>query len=124
MHYWGEEDFDWDGLYDTERKIYEALKKSTGCRLVSKEKYGTIRYEFILPPGCAIWCRNKVQLWWSQCWLTQKWTIWAWRRLFKIVQKEIEKNPHLEDELMEDLASNEWLVGKEIHDKYWTTISS
>ncbi len=40
----------WDELYQAERYIRDYTYKWSGCRLSSKEKYGTIRYEALFPP--------------------------------------------------------------------------
>lgn len=57
---------------------------------------------------------------WSNCWLVQKWAQIGWGKVLESALLATNKWPHLKDEILEDLASNEDLVGKELHDKYWT----
>lgn len=61
-HTWGDEWFDKYGikLYAAERYLYKFVKYSTGCSLMSKEKYGTIRYEAIFPPYGAYYRHNNL----------------------------------------------------------------
>lgn len=124
MHYWGDEWFDkhGDDLYTAQRYISTHVKRYSRCNLISKEKYGTIRYEYILPPYGALFIRNRVHRYWLHCYLYRVWTGYGWWTTLRAVENAIEKWPHLEAELMQDLACNEELVGKEIHDKYWTSL--
>lgn len=41
----------WNDLYNAENYIRDYTYKWSKCRLVSKEKYGTIRYEAVFCPG-------------------------------------------------------------------------
>ena len=138
-HEWGDDDFDWDGLYAAALFIGDYTRKwSLGCSLMSKEKYGTIRYEHLFPPGVSVrvgfqivlpFFRKKsvyfdgglpiILFDWSTCRITRLWRQWGWKMVLRGTRKAVEKWPHLEDEIMEDLAVNEWLVGQELHDKYW-----
>lgn len=45
MHYWGD-GFDFDGLYKAEKMIWR-LSRMIGLFPLTKEKYGTIRYELL-----------------------------------------------------------------------------
>lgn len=142
-HYWGDKDFNWDELYNAQRWIANYVKCWSRCSLISKEKYGTIRYEYIVPPGGHVMCykfaiyrpwKRRVTikgrscsyrplLWsWNTCWIYRLWERLGWKILKKAVFKAVEKWPHLKDELLEDLASNEKLVGKKLHDQYWSKL--
>lgn len=44
-HEWGSE-FDFNGLAKAERWVKKAFRRATGQNMCTKEKYGTIRYEF------------------------------------------------------------------------------
>jgi hypothetical protein len=44
-HYWGDEDFDWNALYSAEKEIRNICMKYARVCILSKEKYGTIRWE-------------------------------------------------------------------------------
>lgn len=134
MHSWGD-GFDFDRLDRAHNIIYSRVKRLSGCYLMSKEKYGTIRYEHVFPPNFR-WLRirspTKVTnmygtyrpylFTWDTCWLYRKWRLFGWKVLVRVVQEVIEDFPDMEDELMQDLACNEELVGKEVHDKYWTRV--
>lgn len=52
MHIWGDEWFEKHGneLYAAEEYICKYVKRWSGCILISKEKYGTLRYEWVFPP--------------------------------------------------------------------------
>jgi len=125
MHQWGDDWEHWDELYATEQKIRKTVWFWTRCRLISKEKYGTIRYEFILPPGGKFFYPKKyykVLNWWNSSKLFHWWCKLGWKFTLWTVLKTAKKKPYLADELLEDLASNEELVGEELHKKYWTSL--
>jgi hypothetical protein len=44
-HIWGDEDFDWKSLSKAETWIGKMHKRAVGKWPITKEKYGTIRYE-------------------------------------------------------------------------------
>lgn len=44
-HFWGDEDFDWDNLYQAEIWIKRWCRWLSALNISTKEKYGTIRYE-------------------------------------------------------------------------------
>jgi hypothetical protein len=44
-HQWGDE-FDFGGLYKVEAWINKAYRRITGKHMMTKEKYGTLRYEY------------------------------------------------------------------------------
>lgn len=107
MHYWGDEWFQKYGedLRTAERYIFEFTEFFTGYHLSSKEKYGTIRYEWIVHP------KTKEMFYPAD---TKE-----WKMIYVAIQSAIRQWPHLEDELLSDFACNEEIVGKEVHDKYW-----
>lgn len=49
FHYWGD-DFDWNSLYEAEKEIRRIVRFAR-VGLNSKEKYGTLRYDFRLFEG-------------------------------------------------------------------------
>ena len=65
-HEWGDEWFEKYGreLGAAERYIGRFVKRWSGCRVISKEKYGTIRYEHIFPPYGAFFIRDH---WINKC---------------------------------------------------------
>jgi hypothetical protein len=101
MHIWGDDWFEAHGdeLYDAMQFIQEDLYKYSRCRLICKEKYGTIRYEWLLPPYGALFYRNKVHRWWLNSWLYYKWTAYGYKCLRRAVYKAILKWPHLYHEI-------------------------
>lgn len=139
MHYWGDSWPFWDDLNGAHRWITEELNKRTWCSLWSKEKYGTIRYEYVVAPGGSPY-QNKygfiTPMWffpketkygplarcywyWSQCRIVHKWQNWAWLKLWVIIQEAVTKWPHLKVELEQDIAIHDKIVGKEVHEQYW-----
>lgn len=129
-HDWFDKDFDFEELYKAEHWIAKQVKRLSGCYLLSKEKYGTIRYEHIVPPkGSPYYLRGRINIgkymWcWNTCWLYRKWEQFGWFVTKHVVFRAVKKWPHLKDELLEDLAGNEELVGKELHDQYWAVLKS
>jgi len=123
-HEWGDETFDWRALAAAGEYIRKYVRRYSLCSLMYKEKYGSLRYEWIFPPygGIYIYMRSKIYRWWNHCWLYRKWTNLGWLVLKRAVFNAIEKWPHIKDELLSDLAANEKLVGTEIHKKYWTSV--
>ncbi len=49
-HTWGDSWPHWQELYQAEIYIRDYVYKWSRCHLSSKEKYGTLRYEYIYPP--------------------------------------------------------------------------
>lgn len=116
MHYWGDEWFEKYGndLYEAERYIWRYVRKTTGCILISKEKYGTIRYERIMIPTWFwrnlrfqvpfVYTKYGPKLWFFELsWLGCKWRKLGCLALGRAVKKMIKKYPHLEKELTVDL---------------------
>ncbi len=52
-HNWSDDDFDFNGLYKAEVWIEKFYRRATGKNMITKEKYGTIRYEFT-----CLWLTN------------------------------------------------------------------
>lgn len=90
-HEWGE-DFDWDDLQEAMGFIYKYCKWLAGLRVLMKEKYGTIRYEYV-------W------LWRHSDWrLINMWQNW----IFKVVvTRACKKFPHIALEIIDDLKWND-----------------
>lgn len=110
-HEWGD---DWFLKHGTDldnaiEYIVSYVKRHTGCTLVCKEKYGTIRYEFMVPPSFVDW----------SLWLYRKWITYSWKVCLRAAQDMVNTYPELEDEIMEDLAIDCHLVGLKTHKKYW-----
>lgn len=112
MHYWGDDWFNKYGgdLYKAERYIYKYVRKTTGCIVVSKEKYGTIRYEMITIP---VWfwrnlrfsipfTRTKYgkKLWFFELsWLGLAWRGLGEKAMMRAIKQMVVKYPHLKKEL-------------------------
>lgn len=112
----------WGDLRTAQMWIIQEVRRRSFCTLICKEKYGTIRYEYVLPPKGRLMGLTKLSFAWNNSWLFRKWQAWGWRILLGVVFEAIYKWPQCKDELLEDLAVNEELVGKKIHDLYWTTV--
>jgi hypothetical protein len=131
MHNWGDEDFDWNGLYEAELYINKIMKLAR-IGVHSKEKYGTLRltpYFFdgtihhILYPG-FVYCQYKLLR--EQRWYLD---IYFWPKVFyytgitwvvsRIQAKvyglayylTVKKFPHLEKEICSDSDYPELIPG-------------
>ena len=51
IHYWGDEDFDWDSLYKAEKELRHTMKRYGRIGVHSKEKYGTLRFSIYFCDG-------------------------------------------------------------------------
>ena len=142
MHIWGDKWFERHGdqLCAAQNYIQKYVKRWSRCNLISKEKWGSIRYEYMIPPKghvCmykfpiyAPWTKkykhiegtHRPLLWaWNSSWIYGQWQRWGWRMTKRAVNNAIIKWPCLANELMSDLASREEVVGKDIHDQFWST---
>ncbi len=112
----------WKDLYEAEIYIEKYVRKWSRCNLISKEKYGTIRYEWMFPPGTSVrlgWgftipyfkkaiCNGQVEIprfrwYWGQSWIVRKWTNFGWYVCIKAVDKACLKWPHIAEEIRSDL---------------------
>lgn len=83
-HEWGDE-FDFNGLEKAAKNLSRLYKKLTRRHIVYKEKYGTIRYEFI------------------HSWITSEKEFNLFNKCLKHIVK---KYPHFAGELVEDWIPN------------------
>jgi len=60
IHYWGDDWPHWNELYEAGNYIHNFVYKYSRCRLVYKEKYGTLRYEWMLPPPHSCFSRWEI----------------------------------------------------------------
>ncbi len=60
-HIWSDEWFEKHGdeLYAAQKFIVNFVRRWSRCLLVTKEKYGTIRYAAIFPPYCGYYKREN-----------------------------------------------------------------
>lgn len=72
MHSWVDDWPHWQELYEAEEYIRDYVYKWSRCRLQSKEKWGSIRYEHVWPPGFRNH-RLSIKLPWKK---TIKWEGW------------------------------------------------
>jgi len=145
MHMWGDDWFEKYGndLYEAEGYISRFTKRWSRCYLGSKEKYGTIRYEFIIPPGGHVMMRKfciyapwkKRFKWpegttdtyrptlfcWNECWLYYKWQLFGAWVCGIAVKKMVKKYPHLETELRCFFMFNT-KYGRQCESEYWVKI--
>jgi hypothetical protein len=108
-HVWGDDWFkeNQQDLYDAETKIRKIFEERTGSTVSTKEKYGTIVYEHTFTRDEETGDLSH----WDQ--------IEDWHALYNVIQDVVKDYPHLEEELLEDIAAHEEIVGKEVHNKYW-----
>ncbi len=145
MHCWGDEWFEkyGDDLYKAHNYISDFTYRWTRCRLCAKEKYGTIRYEWMFPPGggvfyrYAIWTPWKISttltlggekhtfppsqklIWaWNESWLYRRWATFGWYVCGIAIKKAIKRWPYLEVELCSDFMAPT-KFGKQCEVKYW-----
>lgn len=57
MHLWNDDWPYWNDLYEAEKFISSYVYKHSWCRVMMKEKYGTLKYEWVLPPRSALFTR-------------------------------------------------------------------
>ena len=124
-HIWGDDWPHWNDLYAAEDYIYKLVKLFTRCTLVSKEKYGTIRYEYIFPPQGGLCYRSWYKHMWIHSWLYYQWQKLGWRVCAWAIKKATRKWPYLTHELVMDFDYPAYLSKelKKIHDSLWTTLS-
>ena len=121
MHEWGDYDFDFEELYKAQQWIVKWVNRLSGCYLMSKEKYGTIRWEHIIPPGSGL-CnlRTPLRRWWvNRSWLHKKWVRFGWWVTIQVIKKAIKKWPDLKSELVVDFPYEERLPPK-LKEIYWS----
>lgn len=145
MHSWGDDWFEkyGDDLYEASQYISKNTKRWSLCYPLHKEKYGTIRWEHIIPPKGHVAClRFPIQSpWkvsftdtqgrkhsyrpilfaWNDCWLYRKWQEFGAWVLGKFIQKAIKKWPHLEAELCQDYHFDT-KFGRICRNKYWRSL--
>lgn len=120
MHDWGDEWFEKYGkdLYRAENYIYDFTRRWSRCHLMSKEKYGTIRYEHIFPPGGGIFYNHWYSKWWLNSRIYSLWARFGWYVCGWAIKRAVKKWPYLEDELKWDFCANT-KFGRECEAKYW-----
>ncbi len=125
MHSWGDDWPHWNELYEAENYIIAYVSKYSKCRLSSKEKWGTLRYEYVYPPGSRAWWFSLKLPWkktikfkdteykinrylfcWPTSWLYYQWMRFGTYTLKKAVKNACIKFPNVAKELTVDLL---WL---------------
>ena len=137
MHSWGDDWPFWEDLYRAESFIEVYVWKWSRCSLMTKEKWGSIRYERLYPGRfmlswkldqlCAKVFGDKQSKYgpyprvrWSGSWLYNVWArfgLWVTRRA---IQKACLKWPRLTDELMQDGCQ---YFSERIENMYWTKVN-
>lgn len=119
-HIWGDDWPHWKELYEAQDFIYEHTYRWSRCRLSSKEKYGTIRYEYVFPPYTVTWSKSPLQHYWMNSRLAGLWANFGWYMCGRAIKKAIKRWPHLEDELCEDFCYGKF--GAKCEAKYWKRV--
>lgn len=88
-HFWGDKDFDFGKLYDAMDWIHNEAHK-IGINPCTKEKYGTIRYEFVY-----LWSKNKKG---KPDYPTEE----QFKEFNKIIKRAEQKFPKIAKEISED----------------------
>lgn len=81
-HLWGSEDVDWTMLYEAEQYITGMYRRITGRHPLTKEKYGTIRYEML-----SLWIQNDKEM----------------ETFLKILLRATHKFPKVRGEILDDI---------------------
>ncbi len=109
----------WDDLYAAEHYIYNYVYRYSRCCLISKEKYGTIRYEYVFAPGGGYRARGNIKLpffkrkakygdfdiylfSWSNSIFYRIWVRWGKYILSKAVKSACLKFPNCKKEILDD----------------------
>lgn len=95
-HEWGDNWPYWQELYEAEFYIRNYVYKHSLCRLSSKEKYGTIRYESLTPPKWAWYILD--------CWIYFKWIKVGQWALKRAIKKACKRFPNCKAEILDDLS--------------------
>ncbi len=125
MHSWGDDWPHWNELHEAEKFIGAYVYKWSRCRLQSKEKWGTLRYEHIWPPtygsngpiiplpfplfSKTLIINGKEEkfkrflFFWTSSWLYYKWMKWGDKMLGRAVNKAYKKFPNVIKEIRADL---------------------
>ena len=132
MHIWGDEWFEKNGddLYKAQNYIVDFTYRWSRCRLVSKEKYGTIRYEALFPPYCGYFIRDnwidkflrlfgdetvsysvegktrsftRRRFYWHETTLSKLWAKFGKLILGIAVKRACNKYPNVSNEILDDL---------------------
>lgn len=97
VHYWGDKDFDWEALDKAMDFIYKFCLKAGKFRPVMKEKYGTIRYEFV--STWIMYEHDGLETWESVSEDVQK----KRKKIFdQALIRAAKRWPHVEEEIWED----------------------
>lgn len=121
MHEWGDSWEHWKELYKAENYISNFVYRWSRCILCSKEKYGSIRYEWMFPPLGGVYYRYWYSKAWIHCWLYQKWALFGWWVCGIAIKKAIKKWPYLEEELCCDFMAPT-KFGRQCRAKYWRSV--
>lgn len=120
VHIWGDDWPHWAELYAAEVWIADYVYKWSKCRLQSKEKWGSLRYERIWPPSRGagpviqlpfpLFHRTiqghkfpRYLFFWTNSWLYHKWMLWGHRMLKTAVRLACKKFPNVVAEITGDL---------------------
>ncbi len=93
-HEWGDDWEHWDKLYEAQNFVCDYVYKWTRCRVICKEKYGSIRWEYIVPPkGSPYFLRGVIRAPWKVRgkYIKEPYhpTLWCWNmsRIYRLWQK-------------------------------------
>ena len=94
-HDWSEEGFDWKGLNDAQHWMHTMYRRATGKSMMTKEKYGTVRYEYTF-----VWLETSEQA----------------IIFFETAYRATKKFSHLAGEIVSDLVT---MIGEVNHITGW-----
>jgi len=110
-HIWGDNWPYWDELYAAQIYIQRYVERRSGCYMLMKEKYGTIRYEHMIPPSTSPYFLRwrkfyRIEQWWNQCYFIRLWKRYAYWLAKRAIFKILKQKPYLSHELLEDAVSD------------------
>ncbi len=126
-HMWGDDWAHWDELYEAQNYIVKRVRQLSKCRLSCKEKYGTIRYEWLYPPGGYHYVRWELKLpfimkttpygkcpyilWrWCDSWAYRQWVKLGNWSLRKAIKEAMLKFPNVKEEIYDDWIFTEGAI--------------
>ena len=113
MHDWSEKEMDWEGLHKAGTEIADYVYKYSGCTVVWKEKYGTLRIEWIRTPFFSNSSNSMLSR------VRHLWVKYAYYLLTKAMGRVIFKYPHLYQEILDDYM-DDLIIPNMLVDMYGT----
>ncbi len=99
-HEWGDDWPHWDQLGKSMDNVTGAVARLSGCSVVCKEKYGTARWEWVLPPHRFNYLSYGGSF---REYLYRLWVSYGKFILMVYIEREAMRHPEIAAELLDDL---------------------